>query len=45
MQSDADGTVVLRQHEVDQSDRAAVDEAVNICLVSAIALIRAGTRT
>jgi ferredoxin len=44
-QSDADGTVVVRQHEVDQSDRAAVDEAVDICPVSAIALILPGART
>jgi ferredoxin len=37
-QSDVDGTVVVRQDHVDDGDRDVVDQAVDICPVSALSV-------
>jgi ferredoxin len=37
-QSDTDGTVVLRQEDVEDADRELVDQAIDICPVAALSL-------
>jgi ferredoxin len=41
-QSDDDGTVVLRQHDIDEGDRGLVEKAVNICPVAALEISTGG---
>lgn len=44
-QSDTDGTVIVRQADVEEADRALVDQAIDICPVGALALAATGVRS